>query len=333
MHEVIEAPGWLDATVLSSHPCSGGRNARVSRLDLADGRRVALKRYPRNPWDEVDRYARERDALLLLARIAPGMAPVWLGGVAARGEAILEWIDGEPPGPAREADLDQIAGLAGALLAARGSPAFASLGPASAACPNAAALIGQIRRRQADLAAVPALDRFMRVAFAPSLLRALSRLAPGEDSAAPLERALQAPIPADAGLHNALRGSDGRLRFFDFEYFGIDDPVRGFADLALHPGSALEPGQRARLLERLLAQPGLDAGARARLERRLPLFALRWCLISLNQFLPARRALLRAAGDTTSAAERDEILAHQLSVAESLLATAEDLTEGPAIDA
>ena len=36
--------------------------------------------------------------------------------------------------------------------------------------------------------------------------------------------------PSDFGFHNALKRSDGRIVFLDFEYFGWDDPAKMTAE-------------------------------------------------------------------------------------------------------
>ena len=51
--------------------------------------------------------------------------------------------------------------------------------------------------------------------------------------------AQRALSPSDFGLHNALRGQDGQLRFVDFEYFGWDDPVKLVSDSGDPSGSDL----------------------------------------------------------------------------------------------
>ena len=102
--------------------------------------------------------------------------------------------------------------------------------------------------------------------------------------------------PSDFGFHNALRAPSGRLVFIDFDYFGWDDPVKLTSDFLLHPGMQLSEAAKRRFATAMGAVYGSDAEFRVRLPLLFPLFALRWCLILLNEFLPERWASRVAAG-------------------------------------
>ena len=43
--------------------------------------------------------------------------------------------------------------------------------------------------------------------------------------------------PSDFGFHNTIKSK--KLYFIDFEYFGLDDPVKLVIDFILHPGMKL----------------------------------------------------------------------------------------------
>ena len=124
-------------------------------------------------------------------------------------------------------------------------------------------------------------------------------------------------VPADFGFHNSLRRPDGSLAFVDFEYFGWDDPVKLTADVILHPGQRLASAQRARLKRGAQGIYGRDKTFAVRLAAYLPLFALRWSLILLNEFIPERWDRRRLAGATES---WDEAKRRQLGRARDMLA-------------
>jgi hypothetical protein len=114
-------------------------------------------------------------------------------------------------------------------------------------------------------------------------------------------------IPADFGFHNAMRGPDGRVTFIDFEYFGWDDPVKLTADFLLHPAMKLPAAQQARFRRALCELHADDAHFSRRLRALTPLFALRWSLILLNEFLPERwsgRAFAKGADTWETAKSR-----------------------------
>src|SRR5204863_7644652 len=115
--------------------------------------------------------------------------------------------------------------------------------------------------------------------------------------------------------HNALRGPAG-LTFLDFEYFGWDDPVKLTCDFLLHPGMQLAESLKQRFFAAVMPVYGADPAFAPRLSLLYPLFAARWCLILLNEFLPERwanRVHAGAEGDWQKAKIR------QLARAEDLL--------------
>jgi hypothetical protein len=136
------------------------------------------------------------------------------------------------------------------------------------------------------------------------------------DPAAELAPAHRALSPSDFGLHNAMRGEAGRLRFIDFEYFGWDDPVKLVSDTALHPGSAFPEDGAKRLIARLSQEfEARDAAFAVRRDVLYPVFGLIWCLIILNEFLPESRSRRVIAG---RGGELGAILAGQLDKARRL---------------
>ena len=118
--------------------------------------------------------------------------------------------------------------------------------------------------------------------------------------------------PSDMGFHNAVRDSQGTWRFFDFEYFGWDDPAKLVSDFILHPGPGMQltaPLQEL-FLSAVLPLFGEDPLFRKRLACVYPLYGLKWCCILLNEFLPdslARREFA-AAGERQAVSRQREQL-------------------------
>ncbi len=76
--------------------------------------------------------------------------------------------------------------------------------------------------------------------------------------------------------------------FIDFEYFGWDDPVKLISDFYWHPGMNLSWELKAKWINSVKDIFKSDGSYELRLSAYLPLYALRWCLILLNEFLPDR---------------------------------------------
>src|SRR5262249_17269562 len=134
------------------------------------------------------------------------------------------------------------------------------------------------------------VDRLTGFLFTTILPRTLAGYdALGLSFAAPLPTESQSLCPSDFGFHNALRGPRG-LVFIDFEYFGWDDPVKLCCDFLLHPGMNLAGPLKEQFVAAILPIYGGDRSFARRLGLLYPLFAMRWCLILLNEFLPERWA-------------------------------------------
>lgn len=285
-------------------PVTGGGNNRLFEVTTGTGRRFALKLY--GPVDaRGDRLGREFDGLALLA--AHGVADVAVPVAADREAraALYRWIDGGPALAEPDAgDIDRALALVKALRRV-GRSGIAWSGEAAEACLCLETLAGQLHGRLEKLRAVegePALTAFLEETLVPVMAEALAtaraiEMEVGIDPAAPLPPEHRVPSPSDFGFHNALRRPDGGLTFIDFEYFGWDDPVKLAADFVWHPGMGLEATSAARWLGGVSALFADDPTFQARLSARMPLFAIRWCLIILNEFLPERwRRRLFAGG-------------------------------------
>jgi fructosamine-3-kinase len=293
---------------------SAGRNSRVYRV-TAGGTTYALKRYPARDDDPRDRLGTEAAALALMERNRIAGVPRVLAADPEQGFALLSWLEGAPVVEVGERDIDAAAAFLAALHALRGTREFPPDHLASEACLSGAEIIRQIDMRLARLRARPAaehdlhafLDRHVGPAF-DKIKNQISCLQPKLDLVAELPPGRRSLVPSDFGFHNSLRAADGSLVFFDFEYFGWDDPVKMTADVMLHPGIALAPGRRRRFRAAAERLYGDDPWFGQRLTAYYPLFGLRWVLILLNAFLPGRwRPELAGAAESWDTAKRRQL--------------------------
>ena len=91
--------------------------------------------------------------------------------------------------------------------------------------------------------------------------------------------------PSDFGFHNSILNKSKELKFIDFEYFGLDDPVKLIADFLWHPGMTLGETQKKIFTENVLKIFNKDEYLRERLNASFSLYGIRWALIILNDFL------------------------------------------------
>lgn len=310
---------------------TGGGNSRVHQACFTGGA-AAVKGYPARGADGRDRQGAERAALEFLARHGVRNVPALLAADPSANLSVIGWIDGRPVGAAGAGDIDAALAFLGTLHGLRGAEGAHALPFASEACLSPAKVIAQIERRRDRLRAVEGaplgfLDREMAPVLSASAAHARAVYAGlGLASDADLPAALRTLSPSDFGFHNAVRRGDGTLAFLDFEYFGWDDPVKATADFLLHPGMALDNGLKARFRAGAEALYGRGEPAFAgRLRASIPLYALRWCMILLNEFLPERWHLRVQAGNTS---DRQAVLDAQLTKAGTMLSVARAYLEG-----
>lgn len=284
----------------------GGRNSRVWRVRSSGGV-FALKQYPPRGHDSRDRLSTEVGALRFLERHHIDTVPRAVCVDDQGGYALLTWIDGSDVTDIGDEDVDAAVEFLGAVHALRKRSCAAAQPLATEACLSGREILRQVSERFARLRDVAPLDEklvdFLEHSLAPQIAnwaaRARSLTADaGLDFEGELPHERRSLVPSDFGFHNSLRRSDGSLAFVDFEYFGWDDPVKLTADILLHPGRTLPSAQRARFRQAATRLYGADDPAFARrLSAYLPLFAGRWVLIILNEFIPELWRQRRLAGE------------------------------------
>jgi hypothetical protein len=318
------ARALLGAPAEIEHLLAGGRNSRIYHV-RSGAAEFALKQYPSRDDDPRDRLSTEVGALNLMERYRIETVPRVAGVDRERGFALLSWIDGVPVTEVSAADVESAVQFLAEIHALRTTPWAMEQPPAAEACLSGAEIERQIAARllrlqelhgDADLAA------FIKHDFVPALEREAAQAktkvkSAGLDFAADLPQEWRSLVPSDFGFHNCLRRRDGSLAFVDFEYFGWDDPVKLSADIMLHPGRPLAPAQCRHFRRSAVGLYGADPSFAARLDAYLPLFALRWVLILLNEFVPERwqRRLLAGASQSWADAK-----VGQLALASKFLA-------------
>ena len=321
-----EARGLAQAmlgTNVELHDVKNGRNSRIFRT-VSDRGTFALKLYPPPTTNSGDRLETEIRALRLMKDAGFADVPRVAAIDRRHGCVLLTWINGTPVENVCDEDIDQASRFLAAVHSLRQHPKGAALGLAREACLSGLEIVRQIDARLILLRTCrrePALHGFLDAVFAPARQRVCQKVASlvnaaQIDFATDLSPERRTLVPADFGFHNALRRPDGSLGFFDFEYFGWDDPAKLTADVLLHPGTDLTGHQRRFLLARLSRVYGTDTQYKERLMAYFSLFGLRWALIMLNEFVPERWHARVLAGMSAS---WEEVKEGQLRAAEEFL--------------
>ncbi len=305
------------APVVTLKPVAGGRNSRVFRARLDNGRDVAVKVCFRHASDPRDRIGVEFDALCLMWKHGFRDVPQPLAANRGKGVALYEFIAGTALGQIRAADIDALVDFLARLRGLAQLPECQKIGSASEACFSVATMMDVLHARRARLASAVggakqtgALHAFLRDEFDPALkllMRWSRAKLPRDGFTRELPQADRTLSPSDFGFHNAVRKRKGGIVWLDFEYFGWDDPAKMIVDFLLHPAKPATAALKRRFASGILARFADQPGLRRRAEAVFPLFGLKWCLILLNEFLPVdlqRRQFAHAAHDRDLAQRR-----------------------------
>lgn len=315
----------LGEPVRSAARVGAGRNSRVYRVESASGLHAA-KFYFGPTADGRDRLGVEYAALEFLWGQGIQCVPRPHKADHERHVALFGFVDGEAiaPADATGAEIQQLLEFIAELRRVSHSPQAHALPAAAEAFFSAEDVVANVRGRlerlrgyTAEGSAYAALHEFLAEQFTPSLNLFASRaLAARLRVVEPQRRTLS---PSDVGFHNGLRTADGRLMFLDFEYFGWDDPVKTLCDAELHPQMPLPLARRIQLASGFDALFSEDPEWRARVAALYPLFALKWCMITLNEFRPDQIARRRYVDQSPE--EVHVIQMRQLESARAMLAS------------
>lgn len=272
-----------------------GGNSKVFCVE-AEGKRWAVKSYPPYAPGQRDRLAAEVSVYQFLNEQGVPAVPMLKTGCINERWLIIDWIEGEIPRTYAAKDIEQAIQFIRSIAQLNILPLSKELPLAAEACLSLNILLEQIQRRYQRLLteAEPELELndFLTNHFLPVLEKyrnqALTYFQLNEmDPAAELSQPYRSLIPADFGFHNTLRNSAGELTFFDFDYFGWDDPVKLLADILWHPKMRLSEKQKQLFIHGFSDIYQSDPLFLSRFHSTWPLFGLRWVLILLNEFIPA----------------------------------------------
>jgi hypothetical protein len=314
--------------ILSFEQIGGGRNSQVYRLIGADYKRV-LKVYFHHASDPRDRLRTEYKSLQFLWRNGVHEVPQPQGIDWEAGCALYEYIAGTGIRSEEivEEDIDTAVDFLVKLMNLRTQKEAFCLSTASEACFSLHDIVDSIKRRlelfneRCDGEPYNHLFRFIDNQVVPLFEEVIGwiRTRSKEPFTVELKASHRTLSPSDFGFHNALRRDNGQIAFLDFEYFGWDDPAKMIVDMVLHPGMDWSETLKKRFVRGILPHFSNDAGLPERVVSVYPLFGIKWCMILLNEFLPAH--LLRRQFAGIGCKEQFTLQMNQLEKAKRMLQT------------
>ena len=316
-------------------PMPGGANNRVYRVPRPDGDWV-LKCYFQNPHDPRDRFGAEQAFYEWLSARNLCRTPEPLAWSAEQRLGLFTLVPGRKlqPEEVTAARVQEALDFVADLNTSRHLSAAQTLSIASEACFSLGEHLACVDRRLTRLQQIPVPEpvdqeaanfiakdlgptwQRLRVAICESAAQSGSRL----DT--PLAQADRCLSPSDFGFHNTLLAPDGRLRFFDFEYAGWDDPAKLVCDFFCQPELPAPHDQWQASLDQLHSRLRADAALPVRARLLWPAYQIKWCCIMLNEFLHSEQTRRNfAAGAEVSNVRK----ARQLTKAQGLLGQAVEL--------
>ncbi len=292
--ELLSAIGHTRTPRLT--PLTGGRNNSVWRVDC--GNEVfLLKQYFQSDSDPRDRLGQEWAFLEFLRSIGSTKGPLPLARKPAIHSSLLEFIHGTTPQEITERDILDASDFFLSINSRR--DAGGHLPDVSEACFSLDRHLDTTTRRLALLLDIEpsSPDHDSAIAFVRATLQPLWKSIrtsldhiPAGKRLAKLSRSSQCLSPSDFGFHNALRQSDGTLRYLDFEYAGWDDPAKTLIDFTNQPDRIL-PDSLARIfLQKIIPHLPDPESIHQRIHLLTPVYQFKWACICLNPFLPGRVA-------------------------------------------
>ncbi len=301
--------GWHGDFAL--HPLKKGANNRVYRVRWKNND-AFLKVYFRHLDDPRDRQGTEFAFSQYAWASGVRMVPRPLACDPRHQMNLFEYIHGKPlkAGHITRRDLTQFFSFFQALNKHQGSRLVRKLRPASEACFSLDEHLRCVDRRVQALQRISRSNGLRRAAasfvekdLAPTwesvrvwVLSEVKRY--GLSSSLKLRLSDRRLSPSDFGFHNALRTAGGRLRFYDFEYAGWDDPAKTACDFASQPRIHIPPVYAKWFTDRVVSRLSDPHGFRERIRLLMPVYKIKWCCIMLNDFLPVGHKKRLFAGRT-----------------------------------
>lgn len=318
-------------------PLGGGRNSQVFLLEPPGRDPMVFKRYFVDPRDKRDRQGAEAKALRFLEKSGVDEAPLLLTLDTDRQVSMLSFVEGGKVVDPTLEDMDRSAAFLVRLirLSKTEEAVKSDFGSASEAFFSASGVLENIELRFARLKGVEdtcplcaEFTDFFENRLRPSFENHTRSCASSLEAASmsldeEIPEAWRILSPSDFGTHNAVRRPDGSLAFFDYEYFGWDDPSKMLSDFCLHPGMGLDEKRRYRFLQGVLSELDSLGYNRERAKAMFPLLGIKWCCILLNEFVP-REAARRNFARQERSEGHTRVLSRQLDKARSMLAALDD---------
>lgn len=260
-------------------------NSNVYKLIDENNHSFILKEYPNEQLQIKPRLKNELNALNLLQNF--NNVPKIISFNEEFNLIILKYVEGKRINKITAKNISQAINFLAKLHEM--SKKIYSYQYATEACLKANDLIDQIDIRLKNLDSVDNKDIRKTLKKLTKLYIELKNRAydmwPEDNIEKNLNRKFLTFSPSDFGFHNAIIDKNKYITFIDFEYFGLDDPVKLLSDFLWHPALSLTTNQKILFTKKFFKIFENDYLLKKRLNAAYSLYGMRWCLIILNKVL------------------------------------------------
>ena len=271
---------------------SGNGNSQVFEAKSLRGDLYFIKLYPDMAEDIRSRLLNEFRSLKYLNKNEISNVPTPIKKIDNLNIGVYSWIYGSQNFKVTNHDLKEILNFIKKLKNLSNEKKFSKRIIASEACFCPSDIINQIDRRLENYKILALHNQelmfFLKNDFEPLYENAKKKIY-GKFNATYLTKKINQDnmilSPSDFGFHNAIK-KNNLISFFDFEYFGWDDPVKLTADFIWHPAMKLNKIHQQMWINKMKCFFSKDKDFISRLSVSFPLFGIRWIMIILNVFHP-----------------------------------------------
>ena len=316
--------------VTTVEPVSGGRNNRAYRV-TGSGCSWLLKQYFQDSPGLRDRCGSEWDWSQFCWQRGVTWGPEPLARDAGNHVSLFEFIEGRRLSKDEITDnhVEQAAKFVADVNVHRRHPSARNLTDAAEACFSLNEHVSCVDRRIDRLSSLTVTDEigtqlhdWLRSSLIPkweSVVKKLRASVSADQYEVTLSQSDYCLSPSDFGFHNALMTLTGRIRFFDFEYAGWDDPAKLICDFFWQQDLPAPRGSMPLLIEALSA-PHSRIELEHRVKLLFPVYGVKWCCLLLNEFVREDRRRREFAQSTPVSDTRK---GQQLELAKQLMLTIE----------
>ena len=273
-------------------PIEGGRNSRIFRVETSDNV-YALKFFRPDKNGKMERFEAETTALRIFKENGIAVTPKIMAEDRNNNCSLMEWIEGDQVLEYGAVEIKALASFVKNVHKISTNEKYRKVRYATETCLNGDEIVMQVKNRLKRLESSKNQYPELRELLDNNLMPAFDEITEwsrsayfqmGMDFSDNISFEKQTLSLVDIGFHNTLR-KNGTLYFFDFEFFGWDDPAHLISDTLWHPGMSLRTENRKVFCSNVVDVFSNDDQFFTRLHAQFPLYGFRWCMIMLNVFL------------------------------------------------